>query len=84
MPSSDIATPLSAVPAGQQGVIQSLTGGREFCSRVANLGFTAGAPVKVMQNYGRGPILVSLRGTFVALGRTEASQVIISLTAGEL
>ncbi len=75
MSQTDRSSPLSALPAGGQAVIHSLQGGREFCSRVANLGFTAGALVRVMQNYGHGPMLVSVRGALVALGRTEASQV---------
>ncbi len=66
---------LSALPSGKRAIIHSLQGGREFCSRVANLGFTAGALLTVVQNYGHGPMLVSLRGSLVALGRAEADQV---------
>ena len=58
-------------------VVHSLTGGHDFCSRMANLGFTAGAPVTVRQNYGRGPIVVALRGTLVALGRAEAGRILV-------
>jgi ferrous iron transport protein A len=72
------STPLSDLPAGKQGFVHSLHGGRDFCSRLANLGFTAGALITVVQNYGRGPMLVSLRGALVALGRTEAAQVRVS------
>jgi ferrous iron transport protein A len=72
---NDAPKMLSALPSGRQAVIHSLRGGREFCSRVVNLGFTAGAPLTVVQNYGHGPMLVSLRGTLVALGRREATQV---------
>lgn len=73
----DTPTPLSALPPGQRGIIHSLQGGHEFRSRVANLGFTAGAQVAVRQNYGHGPMLVALRGTLVALGRTEAGRVMV-------
>lgn len=69
--------PLSALPAGRRGVIHSLQGGHEFRSRVANLGFTTGAQVTIRQNYGHGPVLVALRGTLVALGRREASLVLV-------
>ncbi|MCX6030304.1 MAG: FeoA family protein [Chloroflexi bacterium] len=74
--------PLSVLPVGGQGVVHSLNGGRDFCSRVANLGFTAGAAITVVQNYGHGPMLVALRGTLVALGRTEATNVVVR-TMGE-
>ena len=78
MASLNYSTPLSDLPAGKQGFVHSLQGGRDFCSRLANLGFTAGALITVVQNYGRGPMLVSLRGALVALGRTEAAQVRVS------
>jgi ferrous iron transport protein A len=68
---------LSMLSAGRQGIVHALTGGRDFGSRVANLGFTPGAPLKVLQNRGTGPVLVSLRGTMVALGRGEAAQVLV-------
>ncbi len=73
--------PLSALPAGQRGIVYSLQGGHEFCSRVANLGFTMGAEVVIRQNYGHGPVLVALRGTLVALGRREASHVLVLAAA---
>jgi Fe2+ transport system protein FeoA len=80
MTSSDCAAQrisLSTLSAGKQGIVHSLSGGHEFCSRVANLGFTPGAPVKVLQNPGHGPVLVSVRGTMVALGRAEAAKVVL-------
>jgi ferrous iron transport protein A len=74
--------PLSVLPVGRRGVVHALNGGRDFCSRIANLGFTAGAAITVVQNYGHGPMLVSLRGTLVALGRTEAGKVVVKATDG--
>jgi ferrous iron transport protein A len=66
---------LSAVPPGGQAVVEALDGGHDFCARVANLGFTTGAQIQMVQNYGHGPVLVSVRGTLVALGRVEAERV---------
>jgi ferrous iron transport protein A len=80
MNSSDMVAQLVAlntIRAGGQGVVCSLHGGHEFCSRVANLGFTPGARLKVLQNRGHGPILVVVRGTLVALGRAEAARVAV-------
>jgi Fe2+ transport system protein FeoA len=75
----DTPQALSVLPAGTRGVIHSLLGGHSFGSRVANLGFTVGAPVSVRQNYGRGPMIVALRGTLVALGRAEAAKVLVQM-----
>lgn len=71
-------TALSAIRTGQKGTVLTLRGGRSFCSRAANLGFTEGAHVEVVQNYGRGPIIVAVRGTRVALGREEADSVLVN------
>jgi Fe2+ transport system protein FeoA len=68
---------IADLPAGSCAVIYRLNGQHDFCSRMANLGFTAGAPVTVRQNYGRGPIVVALRGTLVALGRAEAARITV-------
>ncbi len=67
--------PLSSLPAGKTGVVCQLEGGKEFTARVACLGFTLGAQVTVLQNYGRGPMIVSLLGAHIALGRGEARRI---------
>ncbi len=72
---------LSGMQRGQRGVVRQLRGGRTFCSRAANLGFTAGALVDVIQNYGHGPIIVAVRGTRVALGRAEADNVLVDIAS---
>jgi ferrous iron transport protein A len=71
------ATPLSNVKAGQTATIQSLRGGYGFRSRLASLGFTPEAQVTMLQNQGRGPLLVALRGTRIALGRGEAQKIFV-------
>lgn len=67
---------VSQMPAGTRGIIHALVGGHQFGSRLASLGFTAGTAFEVRQNYGRGPVLLALRGTLIALGRAEASKVL--------
>jgi Fe2+ transport system protein FeoA len=71
---------IADLPAGSHAIMYSLAGQHGFRSRMANLGFTAGAPVTVRQNYGRGPIVVALRGTLVALGRAEAARITVLLS----
>ncbi len=56
--------------------------GHGFLSRLASLGFTPGAHLRVVQNYGHGPIIVSLRDTRVALGRGEANKILVERLAG--
>ena len=67
--------PLNALPPHQRGTITDLSGGRGLLSRMATLGFTPGAEVTMVQNFGRGPLIVLVRGARVALGRGEAGKV---------
>ena len=46
--------------------------GKLATNRLISLGFTPGAEVTMTQNYGRGPLIVSVRGGRVAIGRGEA------------
>jgi ferrous iron transport protein A len=41
------------------------------------MGFVPGTEVTMLQGAGRGPILVYLRDTQVALGRGEASRIVV-------
>ncbi len=69
--------PLTELSAGQKARIHSLRGGRGFVSRMAALGFTPGSEVIMVQNYGRGPLIVSVKGSYIALGRGEAAKVLV-------
>ena len=51
-------------------------------TRLVSLGFTPGAQVSMSQNYGRGPLIVTVRGTRVALGRLEAAKIFVERTLG--
>jgi ferrous iron transport protein A len=72
--------PLSSIESGAVGVVQDLNGGRVFISRVAALGFTPGTEITMLQNYRRGPLIVVVRDTHVALGRGEARKILVGRT----
>ena len=67
--------PLSSLESGAVGVVQDLNGGRGFVSRAVALGFTPGTEITMLQNYRRGPLIVVVRDTHVALGRGEARKI---------
>ena len=71
---SDIV-PLSTMRSGEQCVVVDLAGGRGLLGRMASLGFTPGAEVTVLQNFGRGPLIALVRDARIALGRGEAGKV---------
>lgn len=68
---------LSDLDAEEKGVVLSLQNGRAVNNRLVSLGFTPGVMVEMIQNYGRGPLMVTVRGTRVALGRGEASKIMV-------
>lgn len=68
---------LSVMHTGEHGEIVELAGGRSLLSRMTALGFTPGADVTIVQNYGRGPLIARVRDARVALGRGEASRVYV-------
>ena len=57
--------------------------GTSEATRLVSLGFTPGADVSMTQNYGSGPLIVTVRGTRVALGRVEAGKILVEQPANE-
>ncbi|PWH15935.1 MAG: hypothetical protein DDG60_04935 [Anaerolineae bacterium] len=68
---------MSRLATGEHATILSFGGGRAVQNRLASLGFTPGVHVDMAQNYGFGPLIVTVRGTRVALGRGEAAQIMV-------
>lgn len=66
---------LASLPVKAAGRVRDLHGGQDFLARMAALGFTPGAEVTMVQNFGHGPVIVAVRGTRIALGRGEAGKV---------
>ena len=71
------ALSLDQVQSDGAACIENLTGDREFISRATGRGFTPGTSLKVLQNLKKGPLIVYLRNTQIALGRNEAKKIIV-------
>ena len=69
--------PLSEIKTGENATLQSIKGGKDISYRLTSLGLTPGASIEMLQNFGRGPLIVNVRGTHVALGRGEARRIIV-------
>ena len=85
MPRADLSpssVPLAELTAGGKATVKGLSGGRDFADRVASLGFVPGAEVTMLRNLSRGPILVLVRGTRIALGRGEAVKIFVERELG--
>ena len=69
--------PLVELAAGGKARVVGLSGGKDFADRVPSLGFVPGAEITMLRNLSRGPVLVLVRGTRIALGRGEAGKILI-------
>ncbi|MFQ6102190.1 MAG: ferrous iron transport protein A [Anaerolineae bacterium] len=75
--SNNEIVPLSDLRPGEQGVVVELSGGRGLLGRMTALGFTPGAEVTMVQNFGRGPLIARVRDARIALGRGEAGRLYV-------
>jgi Fe2+ transport system protein FeoA len=66
---------LADLHANERGRVLDLCCGRLSTNRLISLGFTPGAEVDMTQNYGHGPLIVTVRGGSVAIGRGEARHI---------
>lgn len=68
-------TQLSELRPSETGQVVSLNAGKSLVSRCLALGFTPGASATMVRNSGKGPVIVRIRETNVALGRGEAQKI---------
>lgn len=72
---------LDRVPRGTEAIVRKLQGGSELVHRLAAMGLTEGVVLVVLQNSRRGPLLVVVRDTRIALGRGEAVKILVEPTS---
>jgi ferrous iron transport protein A len=74
---SEARVPLDQMPPGATAIVRELRAGSELVNRLASLGLTEGVGLVVRLNPRRGPLLVSVRDTRIALGRGEAAKILV-------
>ncbi len=74
--------PLAELRPGERATFAGFGGGRHMARRLIALGFTPGVEVEMVQNYHHGPLLVSIRGSYVAIGRGEAHKILVKRRQG--
>jgi len=76
---SFLSVPLDAAPAGSTTRVVDIAGGHGLVRRLAQLGIRSGALVRrVPQGPRRGPVLVEVNGTRIALGRGVARRITVA------
>ena len=76
-------SPLEQLAPGMHAVVCAIQGGAEFSGRLAGMGLVRGAPIEMLQNVGRGPLLVRVHETRIALGRGEAMKILVQESRDE-
>ena len=71
------STPLVMLHPGESGSVQKIHAGGCATKRLYEMGFNIGAKIKVIKN-DAGPLIVSLSGNKIALGRGLAYKVMIN------
>ena len=70
--------PLTSLLDGQKGVISFIRGGRGASQRLADLGLTPHTEITVVKSaLFHGPLMISVRGTTLAIGRGIAARVFV-------
>ena len=67
--------PLTMVREGTRAVLRSIEGGRQMRGRMAALGLLPGTELEVVQNSGKGPFIVAVRGSRIVIGRGMAARI---------
>ncbi len=73
--------PLTNIREGVKTKLKAINGGRQLRTRLAALGLLPGTEIEVVQNSGKGPFVVSVRGSRIVIGRGMASQVEVTSTS---
>ena len=66
---------LSDLNENEKAKIVKIHGGIGLTQRLMDLGLTYGTIVQIVRNFGKGPIIVSVRNTDIALGRGIARRI---------
>lgn len=69
--------PLEQLAPGAHAIVREVRGGADFSGRLAGMGLAKGARIEMLQNAGRGPVLVRAHETRIALGREEALKIMV-------
>ena len=75
---ADEEIPMSMLKTGEFGVLKSYTGGKGMLGRCLSMGFTPGSTVKMIENFGRGPVLARVHDVEVALGQGMAAKIMVT------
>ena len=72
------AKSLSEIEEGASVTVVGIQGGRGIRSRLTAMGLMPGAKITVMRNGGRGPFVICVKNSRMALGRGVADKIMVT------
>jgi len=70
--------PLTSLPKGSKARVVDILAGKGLSYRLMQMGLTPGTEVEVVEN-SSGPVIISVRGVTIALGRGMASKILVEV-----
>jgi ferrous iron transport protein A len=70
---------LHEAKAGDRCVVAGMRGSSRFRSRAVSIGLTVGAPVEIVRNQKRAPLLVFCRDSMIAVNRIDAESILVEV-----
>ncbi len=74
---AEAAQLLSRIQPGCRVRLVAITGGHQLRSRLVTMGLLPGAELEVVKNNGDGPVILSIRGSRLVLGRGMSQQIMV-------
>lgn len=73
--------PLSLAPQGIPLRVVGLRAGKNAMRRLTELGFSPGTVVRIIKSLDRGPLLIEVKGSRIALGRGIGMKVLVEVAS---
>ncbi len=68
---------LSTIGPGETVILKNVTAGDELRTRLAAMGMFTNAEITVVSNSMKGPFVVNVKGSKIALGRKMAEKIVV-------
>ncbi|WP_292459728.1 FeoA domain-containing protein [Methanothermococcus sp.] len=69
--------PMAFTREGDKIIIKDLNGGQGIVGRLVDMGLNVGSEAVVVRNQNTGPLIVSVKGSNIALGRGLAMKIFV-------
>ncbi len=75
---------LARMDEGRSGIISGIIGGGKFLLKLESMGIRAGSKVRKKSNlFHKGPVVINVGGTEVAIGHRMARRILVNLNSPE-